>query len=251
MREPGSGAPPAAPAPGEARRLSKVVAALVPCSRREAEQYIAEGWVRVDGQGVAEPQVRVTADQRVEVDPRARLQPAVPATFLVHKPAGMDPEAVSQLLTEAGHWGGDTSGIRRSRTHQAGLQALLPLPAQASGLCVLSQDFRVVRKLTEDAAFVEQELVAEVQGTIAPDGLARLGRGLVRNGRPLPPARVSWQSETRLRFAVKGIDPDWIAWMCAQVGLELVALRRIRIGRIPMAALPPGQWRYLPAGERF
>jgi 23S rRNA pseudouridine2604 synthase len=251
MKEPGSGTPPAMPAPGDAQRLAKVVAALVPCSRREAEQYIGEGWVRVDGQCVDEPQVRVAAGQRVEVDPRARLQPAVPATFLVHKPAGMEPEAVSRLLTPAGHWSGDTSGIRPSKAHQDGLKALLPLPAQASGLCVFSQDFRVVRKLTEDAGLVEQELVAEVQGAIAPNGLARLGRGLVRDGRTLPPARVSWQSETRLRMAVKGIDPVWIGWMCAQVGLELRALRRIRIGRIPMAALPPGQWRYLPAGERF
>ena len=237
--------------PGDAQRLSKVVAALVPCSRREAEQYIAEGWVRVDGQRADEPQVRVSAQQRVEVDPRARLQPAVPATFLLHKPAGLEAEAARELLVEAGHWSGDTSGIRRSKTHLAGLKALLPLPAQASGLCVFSQDFRVVRKLTEDAAFVEQELVADVQGAIAPGGLARLGQGLVRGGRPRPPARVSWQSETRLRFAVKGIAPEAIAWMCAQVGLELSALRRIRIGRIPMAGLPPEQWCYLPAGERF
>jgi 23S rRNA pseudouridine2604 synthase len=241
---------PASPAPADAQRLAKVVAALVPCSRREAEQYIAEGWVRVDGQRVDEPQVRVNAGQRVEVDPNARLQPAVSVTFLLHKPAGVAAEA-KDLLAEAAHWNGDTSGIRRSKAHQLGLKELLPLPAQASGLCVFSQDFRVVRKLTEDAAFVEQELVAEVQGAIAPDGLARLGHGLVREGRPLPPARVSWQSETRLRFAVKGIAPESIAWMCAQVGLELTALRRIRIGRIPMAGLPVGQWRYLPAGERF
>jgi len=169
----------------------------------------------------------------------------------VHKPAGMEAEAARELLAEAGHWSGDTSGIRRSKAHQGGLQALLPLPSQASGLCVFSQDLRVVRKLTEDAAFVEQELVADVRGAIAPDGLARLGHGLVRDGRALPPARVSWQSETRLRFAMKGIPPEWIAWMCAQVGLELTALRRLRIGRIPMAGLPAGQWRYLPAGERF
>lgn len=227
-------------APGDARRLAKVVAALVPCSRREAEQYIAEGWVRVDGQRVEEPQVRVTEGQRVEVDPKARLQPAVSATFLLHKPAGI--QAGPDLLAEAAHWSGDTSGIRRSKAHLAGLRELLPLPAAASGLCVVSQDFRVVRKLTEDAALVEQELIAEVKGTIADNGLARLGRGQ---------ARVSWQSETRLRFAVKGIAPDAIPAMCAQVGLELVALRRIRIGRIPMAGLPAGQWRYLPAGERF
>ena len=240
-----------APPPGDGQRLAKRVAALVPCSRREAEQYIAEGWVRVDGQCVDEPQVRVAPGQRVEVDPQARLQPVVAATFLVHKPPGVEAEAARDLLLEPAHWSGDTSGIRRSKAHQLGLKALLPLPAQASGLCVFSQDFRVVRKLTEDAAFVEQELVAQVKGTIAPGGLARLGHGLVRDGRPLPPARVSWQNETHLRFAVKGIAPEWIAWMCAQVGLELVALRRIRIGRIPMAGLPAGHWRYLRAQERF
>jgi 23S rRNA pseudouridine2604 synthase len=237
--------------PDDAQRLAKVVAAQVPCSRREAEQYISEGWVRVNGQVVNTPQERVSTGQRVEIDPQARLQPAVSATFLLHKPAGMEAEAALALLGDVAHWSGDTSGIRRNKAHHVGLRALLPLPAQASGLCVYSQDFRVVRKLTEDAAFVEQELIAEVKGSIAPDGLARLGQGLLRDGRPLPPARVSWQSETRLRFAVKGIAPEHIAWMCAQVGLELLALRRIRIGRIAMAGLPPGQWRYLPAGERF
>lgn len=237
--------------PGDAQRLAKVVAALMSCSRREAEQYITEGWVRVDGVRVDEPQERVGANQRVEVDPQARLQPPVSATFLVHKPAGMGADAARSLLVDAGRWSEDTSGIRRSKAHGAGLKELLPLPAQASGLCVFSQDFRVVRKLTEDAAFVEQELVAEVRGTIAPGGLARLAHGLVRDGWTFPPARVSWQSETRLRFATKGIAPQAIAWMCAQVGLELTALRRIRIGRVPMAGLPAGQWRYLPAGERF
>lgn len=242
---------PPPPSDGDAQRLAKVVAALRSCSRREAEQYIAEGWVRVDGQCVAEPQVRVTAGQRVEVDPQAKLQPPVPATFLLHKPAGTGSEAARDLLAEASRWSGDASGIRRSTAHRAGLQELLPLPASASGLCVFSQDFRIVRKLTEDAAFVEQELVAEVKGTVAPGGLARLERGLVRNGRPIPPARVSWQSETRLRFAVKGIAAEEVAWMCAQVGLELAALRRIRIGRVPMAGLPAGQWRFLRPEERF
>ena len=80
---------------------------------------------------------------------------------------------------------------------------------------------------------------------------ARLGRGLSYEGRAMPPARVSWQNETRLRFAVKGIAPEWVPWMCEQVGLKLTALRRIRIGRIAMAGLPLGQWRYLPPGERF
>ena len=237
--------------PEEPLRLSKVVAALVPCSRREAEQYIAEGWVRVDGERVDEPQFRVGSDQRVEIDPQARLQAVGPVTLLMHKPAGMPSAQAQTLLGAASRWSGDPSGIRRIKSHGVGLVALLPLPPQASGLSVFSQDGRIVRKLDEDGALIEQELIAEVAGTIAPDGLARLCRGLVRQGKALPPARVSWQSETRLRFAVKGIAPEWVPWMCEQVGLQLTALKRIRIGRVSMAGLPPGQWRYLPPGERF
>lgn len=237
--------------PDDGERLAKRVAAQVPCSRREAEQYIAEGFVKVDGQRAELPQMRVRPDQHVEIDPQAQLQEALPVTFLLHKPAGMGARAAAALLTQAGHWGEDTSGIRSSRTHLLGLKPLLALPDPASGLCILSQDFRVVRKLTEDASVMEQELVAEVRGEIAPNGLARLCHGLRWDGQPLPPARVSWQSEARLRFALKGIAPDWIEWMCGQVGLELLGLRRIRIGRVAMAGMPVGQWRYLPVGDRF
>jgi 23S rRNA pseudouridine2604 synthase len=239
------------PAPADSQRLAKLVAALVPCSRSQAEQYVTQGWVRVDGQVNETPQTRVSAGQRVDIDPQARLQPSVSATFLIHKPAGMPGRTLTQLLEQSKQWSGDTSGLRRSKTHLSGLQMLMPMPDQASGLCVLSQDLRVIRKLTEDAALVEQELIAEVRGEIAPEGLTRLCHGLQHKGQPLPPARVSWQSETRLRFAVKGIAPEWVEWMCAQVGLELLALRRLRIGRIAMAGLPSGQWRFLPMGDRF
>lgn len=235
----------------EPQRIAKVVAALVPCSRREAEQYVTEGWVRVDGQLVEEPQARVLPGQRVEVDRQARLQPPVPATFLLHKPAGVDTAGALALLTAGAHWDGDRSGMRRLKSHAVGLQDLLPLPPAAEGLCVLSQDGRIVRKLREDAALLEQELLVQVDGTIVPDGLARLGGGLVFEGRRLPPARVSWQSERRLRFAVKDIRPEVVPWMCEQVGLRVASLRRIRIGRVPMAALPLGQWRYLAPNERF
>jgi 23S rRNA pseudouridine2604 synthase len=235
----------------EPQRLSKVVAALVPCSRREAEQYITEGWVSVDGRQQEEPQFRVAQGQHVAIDPKARLQALGPATLLVHKPAGMGTAQAHALVEAATRWTGDTSGIRRIRSHGVGQVALLELPAPASGLVVFSQDGRIVRKLQEDAGVLEQELIADVTGTIAPDGLVRLCRGLVIDRGTLPPARVSWQSEARLRFAVKGIAPEWIPRMCAQVGLTLVALKRIRIGRVPMAGLPPGQWRYLLPGERF
>lgn len=231
-------------------RLAKRVAALVPCSRREAEQYIEGGWVRVDGRVIEEPQFRVT-DERVELDPGATAAALEPVTLLLHKPAGMAGEEARRLLVPEGRSPDDSSGIRTVKRHFAQLASLLPLPDAASGLAVFSQDRRIVRKLTEEALAIEQEIVAEVAGEAAPDALARLGHGLAFEGRALPPIKVSWQNETRLRLALKGIAPDRVPWMCEQVGLRVVALKRIRLGRLPMAGLAPGKWRYLRPGERF
>lgn len=231
-------------------RLAKRVAALVPCSRREAEQYIEGGWVRVAGQVVEEPQFRV-ADERVELDPGATAAALEPVTLLLHKPAGMAYEEARRLLIPESRSPDDRSGIRTVKRHFAQLAPLLPLLDAASGLAVFSQERRVVRKLTEEALAIEQELIAEVTGEAAPDALARLSHGLVFQGQALPPVKVSWQNETRLRFALKGIAPDRVPWMCGQVGLQVAGLKRIRLGGLPMAGLAPGKWRYLRGGERF
>ncbi|MDB5871223.1 MAG: RNA-binding protein [Ramlibacter sp.] len=232
-------------------RLAKRVAAMLPCSRREAEQYIEGGWVRVDGQVIEEPQFRVGEGQKVELDAGATTATLEPVTLLLHKPAGASDEQAQAMLQPAARAPDDDSGVRSVKRHFSQLAVLLPLPPPASGLAVFSQDRRIVRKLTEDALSIEQELIAQVSGTIVPDGLARLSHGLAFEGRPLPPIKVSWQNETRLRFALKGIPPYLVPWMCEQVGLRLEALKRIRLGRLPMAGLAPGQWRYLRPGERF
>ena len=106
---------------------------------------------------------------------------------------------------------------------------------------------RELRKLGEDGDRIEQEYVAEVAGAIAEDGLARLNRG----GRPNAPIKASWQSEARLRFAGKGIAPGQIEALCGEVGLQVTALRRLRIGRVALGSLPLGQWRYLKDIEKF
>ena len=129
-----------------------------------------------------------------------------------------------------------------------------PLAIAASGLVAFTDDWRIVRKLREDAATLEHEVVVEVTGDIKPGGLERLNRldhGFTFNGALLPPAKVSWQSENRLRFALKGERPGQIAYFCESVGLTVTAMKRIRIGRVPMSGLQPGQWRYLLPHERF
>ena len=234
----------------EPLRLAKRVAALAGCSRREAELYIEGGWVRVDGTVVEEPQHRVTDHQLVELDPAATAVAHEPVTLLLHKPSGAGAAEALQLLT-AGRHAADQPGMRIVQRHFAHLAPLLPLPAPASGLAVFSQQPGVIRRLTQDASTLEQEVVAEVAGEAAADALARLCHGLSREGRALPPIKVSWQSERRLRFALKGIVPELVPWMCEQVGLRVMSLKRIRIGRVPMAGLPEGQWRFLRREERF
>jgi 23S rRNA pseudouridine2604 synthase len=62
---------------------------------------------------------------------------------------------------------------------------------------------------------------------------------------------VSWQSDNHLRFALKGIAPEEIEKMCAAIGLTVVSMRRLRLGRVSLAKVPEGQWRYLMPWERF
>ncbi|PXV54090.1 23S rRNA pseudouridine2604 synthase [Dyella jiangningensis] len=231
-------------------RLAKRVAALAQCSRREAEMYIEGGWVRVDGVTVEEPQFKVL-DQHVEIDPDARLEAAEPATLVLHKPAGMSIDEARALIRIENHAADDTSGVRALKRHFARLESPLPLPDKASGLVVFTQDWRVKRRLEEDADRIEQELVVEVAGKLAPNGLALLNHGLSFDHYALPPIKVSWLNEHNLRFALKRISPDKVERMCNAVGLTVLAIKRLRVGRIPMSRLQPGQWRYLASTDRF
>ena len=231
-------------------RLSRLVSEQHRCSRAEAEQYIRGGWVKVDGVVVEEPQTPITA-QLVAVDPDARLEVTEPATMLLHKPLELAFEATPALVTPQTRAEGDISGVRPLQRHFQRLTALMPLDTDASGLVVLSQDGRVCRRLSEDFASIEQEFVVEVSGTTGPYTLSRLARGLSYQGRELQACKVSWQNEIRLRFAIKAVEPGQLRDMCAQVGLDVVAIKRIRIGRVSLGKMPAPEWRYLPAGERF
>jgi 23S rRNA pseudouridine2604 synthase len=247
------------------KRLAKRVAAMVPCSRREAEQYIEGGWVSVNGKVVEEPMFRVSS-HKVEIDPEASLMELHAVTLLLHKPPGYDAMAAlgeanrqvkpaQQLLQTVTHNANDASGTRVLKCHFAKLTACVPLETAASGLVVFTQDWRVLRKLEEDAHIMEQEMIVEVSGEAIAASLQRLNQGLLDDGRPLPAVKVSLNStgegSSKMRFAIKGAHPGLIAYLCERVGWQIVGIKRLRVGRVAMAQLPAGQWRYLQAHERF
>jgi len=240
-------------------RLAKRLAEMLSCSRREAEQYIEGGWVSVDGVTIEEPQFRVL-DQAIALDKDASLLALAPVTLLLHKPAGYEagPDSgaasLAPLLSTTTRSLTDSAGIRPLKKHFSSAELVTPLATPASGLVVLTQDWRVARKLREDARVMEHEVIVDVSGDIKPGGLERLNRvdhGFTFNGVLLPPAKVSWQNETRLRFALKGEVPGQIAYMCESVGLRVQGMKRLRIGRVAMSQLQSGQWRYLLPHERF
>jgi 23S rRNA pseudouridine2604 synthase len=237
----------------EGIRLAKRVAELASCSRGEAERYIAGGWVSVDGVVAEEPATRVTPEQEVVLLPGATSAEPAPVTLLLHKPAGVNAGVGAQGQPALECLSADTQeGQERFlKRHLHKLTLATPLETSASGLVIYTQDFRVVRKLLQESARVEQEYVVEVAGQMRDGGLELLNQGLKFNGKPIEQMKVSWQNETRLRFAGKGIRPGQIEHMCRAVGEEVVAMKRLRVGRMPMASLPVGHWRYLTEFERF
>lgn len=230
----------------EGIRLAKRVAALAACSRREAELLIENGAVRVDGVPALLPQSRVRADQQVEIEAGAKPQPVVPVTLLLHKPAGMTTDNAHRLLLPANHHDPERAGLRFLPRHVAAQRCMTPLETGASGLVVFTQEWRIERKLQEDAGVMEHEVMVDVAGPVGPETLARLERS---------PARVSIgqqaEGHTGLRFALKGARPGQIARICDDAGLQIIAMKRIRIGRVPLAGLLANQWRYLTPNERF
>jgi 23S rRNA pseudouridine2604 synthase len=256
-------------------RLAKRLAAQANCSRSQAEQYIEGGWVRVDGQVIESVGARVLAHQTIELDKNASLEALEEITILMHKPVGFDSgeggNPALLLLDPAKQSidpnlaGGAAASTRFLQRHFTNLTPTTPLPNEASGLIVFTQDFRIARKLNDDADRVEQECLVQIdakralQSPLTEDvlyqAIDRLCHGLSFNGIPLPPIKVSIAQQTDkelwLRFAFKGIRPGQIPQMVERVGLRLLAIKRIRIGRIPMGDLAVGEWRYLPVYKRF
>ncbi|WP_449434504.1 rRNA pseudouridine synthase [Pseudomonas putida] len=231
-------------------RLSKHLIEQLGCSRREAELYIEGGWVTVDGVVIEQPQFKVDG-QRVELLPGARAETLEPVTLLLNQPAGLDIEAARACMNMATLSEAHREGVRPLHGHFSRLTCIAPLERGASGLQVFTQDWRVSRKIDADLRRLEQEYIIEVSGQATPQALERLARGVMRNDRELPKAKASWQNETHLRLALKNPQPGQISELCASLRLQIVGMRRIRVGGVSMGKLPLAQWRYLGASERF
>jgi 23S rRNA pseudouridine2604 synthase len=248
-------------------RISKLLAERGLCSRREADLYIEQGLVLLDGKPVTELGSRAHPSQTVSLAEGARLQQAKRITVILNKPIGhvshadddgRYPPAV-RLITADREWSDPkTAGPSRPRgngpSKRLDTRGLAPagrLDIDSTGLLVLTQDGRIARQLVSDGSEVEKEYLVRVEGALDAAGLALLNHGLSLDDRALRPAKVSWQNEDQLRFVLREGRQRQIRRMCELVGLRVTGLRRIRIGRIPLGNLPVGKWRVLSEFEKF
>ena len=251
--------------PADLVRLSKRMSELGLCSRREADEWISKGWVKVDGQVVSELGSKVRPDQKITIDRKAKDQQNERVTIILNKPLGYvsgqaedGHEPARILITPRNRWIDDPSP-RLFNPSQ--LKSLVPagrLDINSTGLLVLTQDGRIAKTIIGENSSVEKEYIVRVAMTdgrsnseFPPAKLALLNHGLELDGKPLEKAEVSWLNEDQLKFVLREGRNRQIRRMCDLVGLKVLALKRVRVGNIPLGNLPVGKWRYLEDGESF
>ena len=236
------------------------------CSRREADDWIARGWVRVNGAPAVMGQP-VAVNARIEVAREAEQQQRQQVTILINKPVGYvsgqaedghEPAVV--LVQPENRWRECNSRMRWGHEQLRGLAPAGRLDIDSIGLLVLTQDGRVARQLIGEDSDIEKEYLVRVsygaetvnvQAAFPREKLAVLRHGLNLDGQALLPAQVDWQNTEQLRFVLKEGKKRQIRRMCEQVGLFVTGLKRVRIGRVNLGHLPIGQWRYLAPHEQF
>ncbi len=239
-------------------RLSKIMAQRGLCSRREADRYIERGLVFVDGVRITELGTKISPDAQVELSQEGLARQQTQVTILLNKPVGYVSGQAEDgykpavfLINASSRWKNDQSPRKFNSTQLKGLEPAGRLDIDSNGLLVLTQDGRIARKIIGENSHVDKEYLVRVTGQLSADGLKLLNHGLSLDDKKLKPAKVSWQNEDQLCFVLNEGKKRQIRRMCELVGLKVVGLKRVRIGKVVLGNLPPGQWRYLRDDEQF
>lgn len=234
----------------EPQRVNKWLASEGVCSRREAEDLIAQGLVRIDGAVVDDPGRKIAPGQSIEVA-QPSTKPQISA--VLNKPVGVvsaQPEAgqvpAARLLTRENLVGAASAMPDRNTS----LAPLGRLDQDSRGLLLLSEDGVLAKALIGPESKLDKEYLVRVTGAVNEKKLALLRHGLSLDGRQLKPAKITQIEPQRLRFVLNEGRNRQIRRMCELVDLEVTDLLRLRIGTLKLGDLQEGKWRALTAPER-
>jgi 23S rRNA pseudouridine2604 synthase len=223
----------------EEERVSKLMARRGLCSRREAEQYIDEGRVRVNGVLVTQQGTKVPVDSQIEFDSTEleRITVALnkPLGFVSNLPQDGYREAIELITPENRYDKG--APIDPKTLHVVGR-----LDVNSKGLLLLSSDGRIAKTIIGPESEVEKEYIVRFKTEVPDQAINRLRFGLKLDGQPLKRAEVNRAGPQALSIVLREGKNRQIRRMCEIVGLEITSLKRVRVGNIQLGSLPVGQW---------
>jgi 23S rRNA pseudouridine2605 synthase len=222
-------------------RLQKYLADCGVASRRKCEEMIAAGRVAVGGAVITEMGARVLPGDEVTVDGKP-VRPAERRAYIAfYKPAN--------VVTTAA----DPEGRKTVMAFFEGLNLrLFPvgrLDYETEGLLLMTNDGAWANRIAHPSFNLEKEYLAKVNGTVADGEVKALEAGVMLEGRRTWPAKVLDVRRggriTQLRVVIHEGRNRQVRKMLEAVGHEVVYLKRVRIGAIPLGDSKPGEWREL------
>lgn len=239
-------------------RISKILSELGLCSRREADEYIKQGLVLLDGNVVNELGTKAYRSQKIELNKKAKIKQSKKLTILLNKPVGyishLDDDKefkpASDLINQDNYFS-QKHDDRNPQFNKEGLAPAGRLDIDSTGLLILTQDGTIAKKIIGENVVVEKEYLVKIKGHLTSENLDLLNYGLTIDGYKLKPAKVSWQNESQLKFILTEGRNRQIRKMCAKVNLDVITLKRVRIGNVSLGNLPLGQWCFLNNNQSF
>lgn len=221
-------------------RLQKILSAHGLCSRRAAETWLAAGRVTVNGRSAAVGDKADPDRDDIRVDGKPIKGPDRRTYLLLNKPRGY----VTTLSDEKGR----KTVADLVKDCGARVWPVGRLDLDSEGLLILTDDGELTQRLLHPSHEVEKEYLVWVKGDI-PAALPVLRGPMELDGVPLSPARVERAGENILSVTIHEGRNRQVRRMCAQAGLQVTRLRRVREGALTLGELKPGRWRRLGPQE--
>lgn len=238
-------------------RISKILSQRGICSRREADYYIKRGWVFLNGEKVSQLGTKATEKDNITLSKEASKQQNEKVTIILNKPLGYVsnlPEkgykdALTLITQERQDPQFKQKKLLKEQLHRLSVAGRLDI--NSKGLLIFTQDGRLAKQIIGENTSIEKEYLVRYKGTLSNEKLKLLRNGLELDGKKLKPAIVKSVNEDQIQFILRQGRKRQIRRMCELVQIEVLALKRVRVGKVKLGKLKEGHWRFLNSDESF
>lgn len=218
--------------------LNKYISDTGFCSRREADIYIDQGRVTINGQ-IASKGNRVEQGDEVRLDGEKLKTKIIPVYLMLNKPKGVT------CTTDRK----DKTNVIDFINYKSRIFPVGRLDKRSEGLLFLTNDGDIVNKILRAGNQHEKEYVVTVDKPITANFLNHMSNGVRILGTVTKPCKIKQESATRFRIIlIQGLNRQ-IRRMCEALGYVVQSLVRVRIMSIRLSGLPSGKWRSFTADE--